>query len=231
MKELSVFIDESGDFGVYQNHAPYYIVTLILHNQSKSINESINKLNSAILNTDFDINHSIHTGPLIRRESDYFHLDLEERRFLFNCIFNFARTTEIQYKTIVVNKKELKHQFDLNARISKQLSSFINDNMDFFFDFDKVVLYYDNGQTELTNILVSVFNSLLSNVDVRKVLPTDYKLFQVADLICTLKLLNIKRENNLLSNSEMIFFKSSRDLNKNYIKPILKKEGFVNKSV
>lgn len=66
MKELSVFIDESGDFGGYQNHAPYYIVTLILHNQSKSISESINKLNSAILNTDFDINHSIHTGPLIR---------------------------------------------------------------------------------------------------------------------------------------------------------------------
>ena len=39
----------------------------------------------------------------------------------------------------------------------------------FFFDFDKVVLYYDDGQTELTNILVSVFNSLLSNVDVRNV--------------------------------------------------------------
>ena len=94
----------------------------------------------------------------------------------------------------------------------------------FFFDFDKVVLYYDDGQTELTNILVSVFNSLLSNVDVRKVLPIDYKLFQVADLICTLKLLNLKRENNLLSNSEMMFFKSSRDINKNYIKPILKKK-------
>ena len=150
MKELSVFIDESGDFGVYQNHAPYYIVTLILHNQSKNISESINKLNSAIQNTGFDTNHSIHTGPLIRRESDYFHLELEERRYLFNCLFNFARTTEIQYKTIVVNKKELKHQFDLNARVSKQLSLFINDNMDFFFEFDKVVLYYDNGQTELT---------------------------------------------------------------------------------
>lgn len=224
MKELSVFIDESGDFGSYQNHAPYYIVTLILHNQAKSINESISKLNSAILKTNFDVNHSIHTGPLIRRENDYCYLDLEERRYLFNCIFNFARTTEIQYKTIVVNKKDLKHQFDLNAKVSKQLSVFINDNMDFFFDFDKVVLYYDNGQTELTNILVSVFNSLLSNVDVRKVVPADYKLFQVADLICTLKLLNIKRENNSLSNSEIIFFKSTRDLNKNYIKPILKKE-------
>lgn len=224
MKELSVFIDESGDFGPYQNHSPFYIVTLILHDQSKSINSSIKRLNSAISQTDFDINHSIHTGPLIRRESDYANLELDERRYLFNCLFNFARTTDIQYKTIAVNKKELKHQFDLNARISKQLSLFINENLSFFLCFDKVVLYYDNGQTELTKILVAVFNTLLSNVDVRKVLPKDYKLFQVADLICTLKLLNIKREQNLLSHSEINFFNSSRDLNKNYIKPILKKE-------
>ena len=224
MNELSVFIDESGDFGSYQNYAPYYIVTLILHNQSKSIEESISKLNSALLNAGFNENHAIHTGPLIRRESDYAHLELEERQHLFNYLFNFARTSDIQYKTIVVNKKELKNQFDLNARVSKQLASFISDNMDFFFDFDKVVLYYDNGQTELTNILVSVFNSLISNVDVRKVLPINYKLFQVADLICTLKLLNLKRENNQLSNSELMFFKSQRDLNKNYIKTIQKKE-------
>ena len=50
------------------------------------------------------------------------------------------------------------------------------------------------------------------------------KLFQAADLICTLELLNIKRESNSLSNSELIFFKSARDLNKNYLKPILKKQ-------
>lgn len=224
MKELSVFIDESGDFGGYQKYAPYYIVTLILHNQSKSINNSISKLNSAILRTKFDINHSIHTGPLIRRESDYINLELEERRYLFNCLFNFTRNTEIKYKSIVVDKKDLTHQFDLNAKISKQLSLFIENNIDYFCDFDKVVLYYDNGQTELTSILVSVFNAWLSNVDVRKVIPTDYKLFQAADLICTLKLLNIKREKKLLSNSELMFFKSSRDLNKNYIKPIMKKE-------
>ena len=35
--ELSVFVDESGDFGEYDYHAPYYIISLVLHNQSNDI--------------------------------------------------------------------------------------------------------------------------------------------------------------------------------------------------
>ena len=33
MRELSVFVDESGDFGEYDYHSPYYIITLVFHNQ------------------------------------------------------------------------------------------------------------------------------------------------------------------------------------------------------
>ncbi len=29
MKELSVFIDESGDFGTYDYHSPWYIVNVV----------------------------------------------------------------------------------------------------------------------------------------------------------------------------------------------------------
>jgi len=33
MKELSIFVDESGDLGEYDFHAPYYIISLVLHDQ------------------------------------------------------------------------------------------------------------------------------------------------------------------------------------------------------
>ena len=33
MKELSIFVDESGDFGEYEKHAPYYIVTMVFHSK------------------------------------------------------------------------------------------------------------------------------------------------------------------------------------------------------
>ena len=45
MKELSIFVDESGDFGEYNHKSPYYIVTFIIHEQSNLINEKIEKLN------------------------------------------------------------------------------------------------------------------------------------------------------------------------------------------
>lgn len=31
MSDLSVFIDESDDFGAYEKHAPYYLITLVFH--------------------------------------------------------------------------------------------------------------------------------------------------------------------------------------------------------
>ena len=90
--------------------------------------------------------------------------------------------------------------------------------------FDLVKIYYDNGQVEVTRILSSVFNALLENVEFRKVIPADYRLFQVADLICTLKLTELKMQKHTLSKSEMYFFDSERTLKKNYLKALEKKE-------
>lgn len=55
-------------------------------------------------------------------------------------------------------------------------------------------------------------------------LPSDYRLFQVADLICTLELLRIKTISGNLSNSEERIFHSKRDLKKDFLKGIKKKE-------
>ena len=39
---LSVFIDESGDFGPYEPHAPYYLVAMVLLDQKIDIVDNIN---------------------------------------------------------------------------------------------------------------------------------------------------------------------------------------------
>ena len=49
MKELSIFIDESGDFGQTVNQSPYYIVTLLFHDQSDDITENITRLKQWLL--------------------------------------------------------------------------------------------------------------------------------------------------------------------------------------
>ena len=86
------------------------------------------------------------------------------------------------------------------------------------------ILYYDNGQHELNRILNTVLATQLVDYDVRKVIPSEYRLFQSADLICTLGVLRVKTEHQELSNSERRIFHSKRDLKKDFLKGIKKKE-------
>lgn len=138
----------------------------------------------------------------------------------------FIRQTEIRYKCFCIEKKHISDVVEATGRLSKQISQFIREHYEDFLSFDDVKIYYDNGQVEVSKILSSVFSALLPNPIFRKVMPSDYKLFQVADLLCTLELVRLKLENNMFSKSEKLFFKNVRDLKKNYLKPLSKKEWF-----
>lgn len=218
MAELSIFIDESGDFGPFEAHAPLYLITLVFHNQSNDISQQIAHLRRHIVEAGFPEQHAIHSAPLIRRERDYQNLDMTARRKLFRSLFNFMRLCNISYKAFVFKKKEFVDHDQLVSRMSRDVGLFVRENLEFFQSFDKVIVYYDNGQKEITNIINTVFNVFLE-ADVRKVEPTQYSLFQAADMFCTLRLLSEKLEDIGLNKSEMAFFRSIRDLKKNYLKP------------
>ena len=108
--------------------------------------------------------------------------------------------------------------------MSKQISLFIKEHYEFLLSFDLVKIYYDNGQVELNKILSSLFYAFLPHVEFRKVTPSDYRLFQVADMICTFELLKLKIENNCFSKSERIFFGTVNDLKRNYLKIVKRQE-------
>ncbi len=222
-KRLSIFIDESGDFGEYSPHSLYYLVTMVLHDQSIDISEKINAFYRHINNNGYET-HAIHAGPLIRRESIYINDMMERRKKLFNALFNFVRLLDIHYDFILIKKSECSDVIQLTSKISKSISESLRRNSNYWNQFDEIIVYYDNGQIELTKILTSVFNALLSNVEFRKVQPKDYILFQAADLICTIELVAKKFETKTPSKSELEFFSNSRDFKKNYLKHILKKK-------
>jgi len=212
LKHLSVFIDESGDFGKYECHSPYYIVTLIFHDQS-------NKLSCSV-----DVpSHFVHTGPLIRRELQYKNWLISERVKIFKSLFKFINTSNITYHPIIIYKKHLINENDLSTKIISQLTTFINENLDYFFSYTKVTVYYDFGQMELSKIIRNTFSSIISNVEFKKVVPAAYKLFQAADMFCTFELLSLKAEKKDLTKSEISFFESIRNLKKTYLRAIVKK--------
>lgn len=221
---LSIFVDESGDFGTYSQHSPYYIVTMVFHNQESKITEQIQKLDQEILSLGYEKDFVIHTAPLIRKEEMFSSVSPNERRALFTKLFYFVMKSDIYYKTFIFEKRQFENVLKLEGRMAKEISQFIRGNQDFFQSFESVILYYDNGQHELNRILNTVLAMELSQYDVRKVLPKDYKLFQAADLICTLQLLSLKCDRHELSRSEQLIFHNERELKKQFLKPIRKKK-------
>ncbi len=160
--ELSIFIDESGDFGAYESHAPYYIIALVLHSQDEPITEELAYLARHVMECGFKEGHAIHTGPLIRREADYASLEISERKKLFRVLFNFTRRVPISFRTFLFKKKEFHGNHDaLVSRMSREISSYVKANMEHFQSFQRIVVYYDNGQKEITNIINTVLNTLL----------------------------------------------------------------------
>ena len=223
MRDLSIFIDESGDFGDYAPHSPYYIISMVFHDQEENIQPAIDKLNLELAYLGLD-SLCIHTGPNIRREEIYTEMEIDERRKIFNKMVAFVRQIDIRYKCFHIEKRHVEDVVEATGKLSKQISAFVRDHYEEILSFDNVKIYYDNGQVEVSKIISSVFNALLPNPIFRKVMPKEYKLFQVADLLCTLELTNLKLESGLFSKSERVFFGNIRDLKKNYLKPISKKE-------
>ncbi len=225
MKELSIFVDESGDFGTYNSkYAPQYILTMVFHDQEISIDEDIKRFDYEMANLGF-FNHVVHTAPLIKKEEVYCNLMPNERRTIFAKLFYFAKKLPIKYKSLIVDRKECVTEEQLKKHLTIELKRFIESNEAFLAEYEKVILYYDNGQKELASILNGVFEKSIRTFERKaEVRPYKYKLSQVADMICTLELLKYKAANNSLTSSELMIFHSARDLKKDFLKPLKAKE-------
>lgn len=223
MKELSIFIDESGDFGVATHNPSYYLVTLVFHNQDTEIKNEVMRLDETLKLLDRQVDY-IHTEPIIRREDVFHSLSIDERRKLLYCLLNFYNHCAIKHTTIVIDRKVAPDKIRLSGALAKKLAEVIDDNIAWLNKFDKIIVYYDNGQIELSSILNAVISLKMSNVEFRKAEPQRYKLLQVADFICSFELLRIKRSENRLSKSEQQFFYKPNELKKTFIKSLDRKK-------
>ena len=223
MRVLSIFVDESGDFGEYSSHSPYYIISLVFHNQDEDITEDCKLFENALAKKGFP-NHCVHVGPLVRGEEEYRNVDIETRKSILRRMKTFFTHVPVEYKSFYIKKSKDFDEVIAAGLLSKQISTFISNHLEFFIGFDKIIIYYDNGQIQINKILAAVFGILLNNVEFRKVLPSEYRLFQVADFTCSMQLIRLKAESKSLSKSEKYFFNDYRTLKKQFFKPMDHKE-------
>ena len=217
MKELSIFVDESGHFGMNTRTSPYYVVSFVFHDQSNDISSLVAYLECCLAGIGFP-NHSVHTEPIIRNEAMYEQLTLEERKRILNCLCRFTRKAPINHKTFAFRKAESDSKFHMLSKMSREITAFLNSHLDYFKSYDSVKIYYDNGQAEITGIITTVMAPLIHDLTVKSVSPGNYRLCQVADLFCTLKLTQVKfMDKGKLSRSELCVFKDYHNFRRNYL--------------
>lgn len=222
MKTLSVFIDESGDFGESDNENSYYLVSFVFHDQLDLIEEITNKLQTSMREAGFIIEY-LHTSPIIRREDAFEQFSIDERRKLLYMLLNFYNKCPIRHKTFVIKRSDATDKVALSGLLGREIKRFFTYNYDYLNSFDKIIVYYDNGQSELSAILNVGFSSCFENVVFRKADPRTYRLLQVADFVCTMELLNIKQKEKRLCKFEQLFFYRPQELQKTFLKSIARK--------
>ena len=123
-------------------------------------------------------------------------------------MMTFARRIDFRWHCLCVDKKFINSSLQIVSKLQMQLDDFIKSHKTMLDDIDKVKVYYDCGQSPITKILQKSFTGLGEKVEFASgVQPRRYKLFQLADLICTLNLVAMKiKTGEKLTESEYRFF-------------------------
>lgn len=205
INRLNIFVDESGDFGFVNGSSDLYAVSFTLHKSSDSIQTELKYLNEKLITLNYD--GMIHLAYLIAKRGDYSHFDFERRKSIFWAIFYFSSRVKVKLKTVIVDKRYINKKMQLNMTLSGEIGQFINTNRNYLESFDKIVIYYDNGQETLATILDTLFNT---NPKVERRIEFDHtkkQLFQVSDMLTVIDKLDYKRKNNIpFTNAEKYFF-------------------------
>ena len=205
MKRLNIFVDETGEFGFDDGSSRLYGVSFTFHEQNDDISPELNILNNNLSKLGY--NGMIHMADLILRRGDYTHFDIIKRKKIFNAIYQFSRRIKVKYTSIFVDKKYNKSIRLLRKALITEIRDIVNSNIDYFKRFDRIVMYYDNGQENLSVILESIFDVFDNFEHIVEFDHVEKRLFQVSDMLTFIDKYDYKYKNKIsISKSEKFFF-------------------------
>lgn len=205
IKRLNIFIDESGDFGFADGSSELYGVSFTIHESNDSITNDLEYLNNRLKKANYD--GMIHLADLVAKRGDYSHFYLKQRKDIFWSIFYFSKRVKVKIHTIIVDKRFKNNKSQLNRELAVEINNFFEVIKDYMNEFDKVVIYYDNGQ-EALGAIVDTLLITRSNVEHRiEFNHKEKRLFQVSDMLTFVDKIVYKHDHNMtLTKAEKYFF-------------------------
>lgn len=216
--ELSLFCDESGSDGL---DSRWYLLTLVAHDQSDLIDDSIASYEKSLANKGLPC-VAFHASPLMYGKDAYKNMPIETRKRLLSSFRVFFRHLPIRYWTLALELKEEETPDNIESAMRRELIAFLFDNLAFFQKYDVVKIYYDNGQQTVAEALHKAIDYALSkNAVVYKLAgQTDYRLAQAADYICTMELTALNFAGHKTTNTDEKFFGSWSMFKKGILKEV-----------
>lgn len=219
MKRLNIFVDETGKFGFGNGASELYGVSFTFHEHDDDIMPELLKLNDRLDKIGYT--DMIHMADLIMHRGDYSKFNINTRKSIFKSIYHFSRKIPVRYHTIIIDKKYTDNSRILRQKLSARINKMIKENENYFEKFDKIIMYYDNGQETLGIILDSIF-SRFNGFDHRVTFNhKEKRLFQVSDMLTYIDKFDYKYKNKMsFTKGEKYFFsydeirKILRELNK-----------------
>ena len=138
MRELSIFVDESGSDGLSDRH---YLLTVVMHDQSESIADSIAAYEGALRAKGLpDI--PFHASPLMNGKDQYSGLDLRTRKMMLGSFRVFFRHMPVKYHTFAYATKQFASLDKLAGAMRRDIVNFLFDNLAELQSYDMVKVYY-----------------------------------------------------------------------------------------
>ena len=127
----------------------YYLLTLALHEQDRSIDKVAEPYERALGDKRLP-NIPFHMSPLFNGHDDYEGMSSSSRASLLSSFMLLFHHLPIRYKTFSYRKREFSSASRLSERMRRDVVNFLFDNLEYLQRFDLVKVYYDGGQHAVT---------------------------------------------------------------------------------
>lgn len=221
MRELSVFVDESGEQG---GHSRYYVLSLVFHDQADDIAPALRRHATGLATRGLpDV--PFHAGPVMTGHDAYKGMDVTTRKSYLTLFFIDVQHLPVRYHSFAYRRSEVGGPSAFVARMRRDVTNLLFDNLAYLQSFDAVKIYYDGGQPIVSEALRAAFEYVLFRDAVvwRRTRADEFFLEQAADLVCALELAALKFADGRATRTDEAFFGTARRFRNNYMKPLRRK--------
>lgn len=226
-RTLSVYVDESGNFGDVRDSSRYCMVTLVFQDDIAKNPLLDQEYADGIFRQGADPESMVfHTAPLIRQEDQFSAMSRNMRGKLFYQMLSYVRKSDLCFHCFMIDTRFVASVNQIVETLKKGVCGFFGEHSNFFDVHTALRIYYDAGQKGVSRILEAIPETCPCEIVWQQgVRQENCRMLQVADFICTVKLIEHRLKEGLPFNlSEQKFFGSPRTFERNVLRKIKPKE-------